>query len=444
LKTNPYIHLIISLICIALSGNNHLLYAQNETVGDNLNDTYYDEGHMRYNNFVYDNQIKTVMLRKKGNPISAAVLKLNSDDVLVLKFDDLDLEIKDYSYEIIHCNFDWTASDLMNTEYIDGYLEDYIRIFKNSFNTLIPYVNYQVEIPNENMKPTKSGNYILKVFKDDDKENIILTRRFIVYEDIVTIDARVKMPDQIDERDYRQEVDFTIAHNNYDILNPYQALHILLQQNNRWDNAITELKPLFVKNNELVYDYAEENVFDGGNEFRFFNSKSINYRTIEIDQIVYDSSTYNFHLSNDIRRTFKQYYAIADANGNFLPDNENGDYADTDADYVKVHFSLPLEAPMIKGNFYILGNLTEWQFKDSHQLIYNYKERKYQRTVLLKQGYYNYCYGFVADQSNQADITLIEGNHYETENDYTIFAYYRDDSERYDRIIGATFFNTFN
>ena len=397
---------------------------------------------MRYDNHIYKRNIKTVTLRKKSQPVSSSIIKLFSKDVLELGFDDFDLDIKNYSFEIIHCNFDWTPSDLMVSEYVDGYLDDYIRDFKNSFNTLIPYVHYSVEIPNDDMKLTKSGNYIVKVFDNDDPEDLVLTKRFIVYEELVNIKPRVKRPDKIDDRNYKQEVDFTITHSNFDINNPYQNLHVLIQQNNRWDNAVTDLKPLFVKNNELTYDYAEENVFEGENEFRFFNSKSINYQTVEISKIVYDSSIYNFYLADDLRRTFKQYYSRPDINGNYLPDNENGDDASSDADYIKVHFSLPMEAPLINGNLYVFGNLADWKFKDEFRMKYNYKKHLYEICVMLKQGYYNYGYAFLEDKSNTGNLTLIEGNHFETENDYNIIVYYNDDTERFDRVIGATFFNS--
>ncbi len=403
---------------------------------------YYGSKLLRNEDYVYNKNIKTVELRNESFEMTQPILNLGSEDKLKLSFDDLDADLKNYSYTFIHCDANWEASGLNPADFIDGFQENNINEYRYSFNTLIRYTHYNAVFPSNSMRLTKTGNYILKVFLSGEPDNIILTKRFVVFQNKLQIDARVYQASIIADKNYKQEIDFTINHSGYTISNPFGDLKVVITQNNRWDNAKTDLKPLFVKDNELVYDYDEANVFPGGNEFRNFDIKSIRYHSERIYTVDTDSLGNHVTLLSDEKRNIKRYYTNPDLNGNYLVKIQEGKDSDVEADYCFVHFFLPYDEVLTDGNLYVFGAFNNWKCTTENLMRYNEKRFGYEAIVLFKQGYYNYVYGYLKDGAKTVDETLIEGTHSETENDYTIYVYHRQIGTFYDQLIGVKHLNS--
>ena len=388
------------------------------------------------NNLVKDKNIHTVLLHKQGDPLSYPIIKLNSQEKIQLSFDDFNTELQDYYYTIIHCNSDWTISDLMQSEYINGFFENRIENYEFSFNTLQKYTNYQLVFPEEYLQPTLSGNYIISVFANNNPKEIVLQKRFMILDEKISVSANVKRATIIEDRQYKQEVDFIINHGNMYIANPYSDIKVVLKQNNREDNSITNLKPLFVKQKQLIYDYEYENSFEAGNEYRYFDSKSIRYQSERIKDITTDSNTINVELFSDISRSFNEFISLPDLNGNFLINKQEAWNSETEAEYVNVHFSLLENRKVSYGDLYLIGRFTDWEIKDKYKLSWNENTRKYECNTLLKQGYYNYLYVLKDNSNNKTNLSFIEGSHYQCKNEYYIYIYFRDIGKTYDQFIG--------
>ena len=405
-----------------------------------FDDDYAVEKFMRYDDFIYDDSIKTVLLYNTRSELSYPIFLLASGEYLHLSFDDLRRENKSYHYTVVHCSANWEPSTLQKNEYLAGFFEDEIFDFNYSTNTDLAYTHYKITFPNENMNVTKSGNYVLKAYPVNDAEHPIFTKRFMVLENKVAISMDIKRATDVNESYYRQEIDFKINHEGYDVPDPFKKLTVILMQNYRWDNAITGLKPKFIKDTELDYNFDNgENVFDANNEFREIDLKSIKYQTIRIKNIQFEQQDKLEHVYvlPDEQRSFKQYYSMPDLNGNFIIKKNEGSNSEIDADYVKVHFTLPFSPPIQNGNLYLFGKFSDWKFKEELKLSYDTLHQQYTKEILLKQGYYNYAYCFVKDGSkNSGDLTVVEGSHYETENNYTILVYHRELNDNYDRLIG--------
>lgn len=415
-----------------------LFIVTGKAVAQNNADTadYYHNNYLRFENYIYRNNIKTVILEKKGFELSDPVIELNSDDKLVLTFDDLNGDVTNYSYTFIHCNADWTPSNIIVSQYLQGFWDDRISDYKYSFNTKLQYTHYTLEFPNENLRPLFSGNYILKVYETDNPDNVIITRRWMQFENKVTVNTSIKRATVIQDRFSKQEIDFSIAYASVNIQNPFNDVKVTLTQNGRWDNAITNLKPLYLKDNLLDYSYDEENVFNGGNEFRTIDVRTLRFQTQFVKKIIEDSSGYNLYVTNDENRSALVYAAWDDINGRFLNKIYDDRDSETEADYVHVYFKLLYPDPIQKGTPYVFGQLTDWRLTNEGKLKYNEDQQSYETELFLKQGYYNYEYVVVNDGSAIIDETAIEGNHFETENDYSIFVYFRATGGRYDQLIG--------
>ncbi|HET7818583.1 MAG TPA: DUF5103 domain-containing protein, partial [Bacteroidia bacterium] len=321
------------------------------------NTDYYDSQSIRYEDYTYKQNIKTVQLNKADWEFSAPVIALGSGEALKLSFDDLDSDSKNYRYTVIHCDANWNPSDrILQSEYIDGFYDNGINDYQYSKNTLQKYVHYELLFPNESMKLTKSGNYLLKVYLDYDANDLVLTKRFMVVDERVNILADIHHATIVDEYNYKQEIDFSIQTPGYQIINPYNDLKVVITQNDRWDNAITKLKPLFIKNEELVYDYDHDNVFSGGNEFRNFDIKSLHWNSEFVRNMFRDSLGYHVILFPGKKRSYYQYLSDRDINGKYKitrqESSPNGSV--TEAEYVNVHVTLSMEQ-IENGSIYILG-----------------------------------------------------------------------------------------
>ncbi len=392
---------------------------------------------MRYADFIYRANIKTVKLEGAALPLSEPVLELNSGAQLKLRFDDLDGDNKDYWYTFIHCDASWKPSDITQSTYLYGFYEDRITEYRYSFNTLQHFTHYQLVFPNEQMRPLVSGNYILKVYLNNDPDSVVITKRFLVYETLVDVKANVHAATSAEFRQQKQEVDFEIYTGNYSVPNPFGDLKVKILQNFRWDNSIENLKPIFVKDKLLEYNYDEENNFNGGNEFRRFDTRSLQYETEFVRNITKHDEGTDVYLYPDKVRYFSRYSSDNDINGKYEVKTYNGSNSDLDADYTTTYFSLDYKEPVKDGNIYIFGELTNWEFSNEAKMKYDEDAKSYSANLFLKQGYYNYEYVFVKDGTSYGDESWLEGNHYETENAYWILIYHKPLNVRFEKLVAA-------
>jgi len=407
-------------------------------------DDYYQQDYLRNSDFVYKSNIKTVLFHRLGFELAKPILQLNNGEQLILSFDDLDAEYRKYEYTIIHCDANWNNSDLMPNEYLELYTDDYIKSYQFSMNTMQSYINYELAIPNEVINFTLSGNYVLKVYTEGNPDDIVLTRRFFVFEPMISIAANAKVPSDVDDRNSKQEIVFTIMPLGYVIHDPNRELKVTIQQNGRWDNAITDLKPKNIMGNELRYDYDGVNVFDGGSDFRYFDMKSLRYNSFRVKSVEYSLETgYQVRLhADEVKLKNVAVNTQESINGRFLIKTEDMQSSASEGDYATVNFFLAYPNPLIQGKLYVFGELTQWQFLQEAELTYNYELKGFTGQMLLKQGYYNYQYMMLPNNSKIGDVTLIEGNFFETNNQYTIYVYHRPMGTRYDKLINITTFLT--
>ncbi len=404
-------------------------------------DDFYGDRKLRYNNYTYIPSIKSVECFNSRAVGSLPVFVLNSSSALFISFDDLTENVKDLYYTIIHCDAQWNPTYLSANEYIKGYTEDRLLNFQFSFNTFKNFVHYDLVFPNANMRPSISGNYIIKIYENSNPELVILSRRFMVLDSKVTVSGLVTQSTVIDERRTKQKVNFTIEHKNLAILNPFLEIKAYVMQNQRWDNAKFNDRPIFIRTNQLIYDDVNTNVFNGGNEFRQFDIRSTRFKTQFVNNITQDS-LFNFYLSIDNVKNKNRFVTNFDLDGNFRIANNEGVNPDIDADYCNVIFNLAYPIPKINGNFYLFGALTNWQVKERFKLNYDYQYQRYTTSQLLKQGFYDYNYVFMEDGKQYADETETEGDFFETENDYYILVYNRPPNGLYDQLVGFLALNT--
>lgn len=379
--------------------------------------------------------IKSVSFTKKGFPISYPVLENGVGEPIVLSFDDLGENAKSYYYSITLCNSDWTETRLSPSEYSQGLFSFPVTNYQPSINTLVHYIHYEIEFPNNNIPLVLPGNYIVKVFETN-PDNPALVKRFVYVDSKVDIQAQIRIPTLPEFRDGSQQLDFSIFNPDFPVSNPHQELKVVIIKNFDWNTALTNLKPQFVRTGSLEYNYTRENLFIAGNEFRNFNINSRKYPSPDVIGIEHNGQNYVAILATDKPRN--TYFFKEDINGLFV--NENKDVRNPDntveSDYFEVKFSLNANILPYEGDIFIYGALTGFNFTDENKMLFNADKNVFEKTLQLKQGYYDYQYVFLPKATGTFDETQIEGSFSETENEYFIFVYYKGFGERYERPIG--------
>lgn len=376
--------------------------------------------------------IKTVILKPNTINSYAPIIKLGQQ--FTFSFDDLNADERDYYYKIEHCDMNWESSNLMESEFIDGYAEERIQDYENSFNTLQYYTHYTVTFPNSDTRIKISGNYIISIINEDDE--VVFTRKFTIYQPKVTVGVAVAKSRDLKFYDTKQAVEFSINHPNLLINNADEEIFPVLLQNNNWQTVISGLKPQFYRGTQLLYKYNKETSFWAGNEFLYFDSKSIRNTTLNIGKVELGRDIYNSYLYTNDERIDKPYTLLEDINGNFIVRTLNGENPNLDADYTWVHFSLESLENLNNKEIYVSGTFNNWQLNETNKLTYNLETKLYEAAILLKQGFYNYQY-VTKTEDGKISNKDIDGSFYQTENDYTVIVYYKKFGRRYTEVIGV-------
>ena len=350
-------------------------------------------------------------------------------------FDDLFGNEANYYYTLTHCNYDWTKSQLTVNEYISGFDNQRIQNYQNSFNTLQIYSHYVLSFPNKFTRIQLTGNYILNILNED--REVIMSRRFIVYEEKVSVPLQVKRARGMDEIQEKHNMDFAIKTNAFIFQMPQQNVKVALFQNGIFDNAIYNVKPQYTIGNDLIYKYDKETQFWAGNEYLYFDNKDIRNAVNNVLRVTGGEIYNNILYANEARGS-KPYTYYPDINGNFVTNNSNLNVTDVtlEADYAWVFFKLSAPAYFEKDDIYIGGMFNNYAKTDEYKMEYNEKTAMYEKAVMIKQGFNNYMYIPANSKGKVNGKASPDGNFFQTENDYNVIVYYRENNERYDRVIG--------
>lgn len=384
---------------------------------------------------VNDPTIKNLQVKRAGDFFAEPEISLQGEKQIEINFDVLGNEYKTYAYTITHCNADWTPSNILPIEYMSGFQQLPVEDFANSMATTTAYTNYRFFLPNDDIRFKLSGNYAVQVYDEADPQKILFTACFYVTESLVGIDAKISSNTDIDVNKQHQQLEFVINHKNFPIQHPQVDLKIYVYQNDRRDNCVTGFKPSSILQNSLVFSHCPELIFKAGNEYRRMEFLTEKYNGMHVESVKFFNPFYHMTLYPDYKRNLTAYQYDQDQNGRFFTQCSQCSDPDTEADYYIVHFTLD-EGKIPGGKVYLNGQFVHNAFDEMSRMEYNPDAGRYEKSLLLKAGNYNYQYLFVPDGDTKGQTAPFEGDFAQTENEYTIAVYYRPIGERYDRLIG--------
>ncbi len=383
-------------------------------------------------NAVYKDNLKSIQVELGGQWGVPPVMVLGSNNYMSISFDDLQHNYVSYYYTITHCDANWQPSGLNRNEYMEGFADNKIEDYDQSINTQIEYNHYSFTLPNEDVQLLVSGNYVVNIYEDDEEEPVARAC-FSIIEPRVAVNVGVSGNTDIDTWESHQQVDFTINYRDYPTRNAVEEFIPVVVQNGRWDNHVSELKPTYMKINQLVYTHNRDLIFEAGNEYRRFEILDEYVPTMRVDRMEFFDPYYHATLFTDEQRTV--YLYDQDQDGRYWVRNKDNEQNDTESDYFFTHFKLQM--PRIAGGeLFINGELTNNRLVENYRMTYDEMAHAYEITLPLKQGSYNYQYLFVRDGEEVGHTLQAEGNFYQTENEYYVYVYHRPFGERYDKLVG--------
>jgi hypothetical protein len=375
--------------------------------------------------------IKTMSFVQNGQNV-IPIFQLG--DSFQLQFDDLYGNEANYYYSITHCDYDWKPSQLSRNEYLNGFDDQRIQDYTNSFNTLQIYSHYRIAFPNRLTQLRVSGNYVLKILNDD--KEVVFSKKFVLYEELVSVPTQVKRARDLSVYNQKQNLEFSIRSTSINFQSPLTNVKVLLLQNGKFNTGITNVKPQFTLGNDLIYKYDKETQFWGGNEFLFFENKDIRAANNSIATIDSKGGLYNAHLYPSEAKGNNPYTYFPDINGSYIIKKINAENNDIEADYAWVFFTLSAPNYFGKKNIYVNGMFNNFATNEENKMDYNAEKGIYEKAIMIKQGFTNFQYVIADSQGNIDEENAIDGNYYQTENNYFVLVYYRENNQRYDRIIG--------
>ena len=387
-------------------------------------------------NEILDKNIASLQVVANNDWLSLPIITLNSNDFVNISFDDLTHEYHRYCYKIEHCEADWqTSSALFESDYIDGFASgNTIDDVQESTNTVQLYTHYNISFPNNKCRPKISGNYRVTIYDENDEKHVVCRAYFMIVEPSMAVQLNVTTNTDIDINGKHQQVEMAVDYGNNIISNPQTQIKTVVMQNNRWDNAVVNARPQYIKANGLQWIHCKDFIFDGGNEYRKFETLDVTHTTMGLESINWDGHNYHAWIWTDEPRP--SYIYDKDANGSFLIRNSDNIDNDINSDYIITHFRL--KTPQTADPIYINGFFTNDRFLPQYEMKWNEKNQQYEGELLLKQGYYSYQYLMMKPEGKLKPVPS-EGNFCQTENTYQALVYFKSNSDRTDRLVGYTF-----
>jgi len=383
--------------------------------------------------------IGSVRLHPQGSPLSGPFMELNGDAPLVLKFDDLSGDWPDYEWTLVHCTADWGAfSDLTDWDFLEGWAPDALDNVENSFGGSLPFAHVAATIPSEDLRPTRSGNYLLVVHAEGDAEDVVLIRRCVIFERLAEVDLTMRRPYESNKVTTHQRLEVGVSlppGHRWSV--PMMDIRLSAMRNVDWSQAGLDIGASIVRGDLVSFNQDPKLTFPGSDRWRSADLKSLSYLAPGIKSLKSsqdgDGPTWRVELGTDQSRRFRLQTSRPDLNGAFTVHNDRFDNVELTSEYMEVTFSLSHPDFGDVPEVFVFGGMTGWSLDPGFRMKYDEAAQEYRLKRWLKQGWYDYRYVTLSDGRTQH---AFEADHAGTPNLYTVFVH-APAPDGSDRVIGV-------
>ena len=378
---------------------------------------------------IFGGNVRTLTLTIDDDPTLPPYLAFGGRQYIDIGWDEMSHDYKRYRYHIDHCDWDWNVTDdIFESDFLEGLNDQLIEDFEKSFNTTQIYTHYRLRVPSKEIRLRLSGNYRVLIYEEDEKDEPVLEARFCIYEREAGIIAQISSNTDIDFNDRHQQMTLSIGYGALSIFDPERDLKVIVMQNRRWDSRVEGLVPNIRRANGIEFTHNRNLIFPAGNEYHRFEILDVHRTATGVDRIEWFEPYYHATLFPAV--VDHAYSYSEDQNGVYVV-RSSDNYDDwTTAEYVVVHFFL--ETPRLQGgDVYVSGWWSGQTFNPDCKMEYDDAHQYYHAAILLKQGYYSYEF---VQKDGLMQRTM--GSFFETENEYEVLVYYRQQGSRYDRLAG--------
>lgn len=396
----------------------------------------------KYENRIYAPEIRSLQVRAEGDPLGDPVIHMGSDERVMIGFDQMSHRPHYYSYRIIHCDADWTKSNINEIDFLKGFSDNKIESQYQSMNTTFEYTHYSISLPNDDVELLLSGNYAVIITDAEKLDSVIATACFYVAEDEVSVSGKVSSNTPYGVNNNYQMLNYTIDFGDLGVYDAERTIKTVVTQNGRTDNQVCNLKPSsFVNNNLITFENERKLVFEGGTEYDRIDFSHIRTYSGQIDRILFARPYYHVDLVPKTEPQRKEYQFDKDVNGKYIFHAQDV-WSEKEIDYSIVHFTYKKDEPWLDGNLYVVGYFNENRLDSISKMTYNYERKQYELVATLKNGGYNYQYLFLPSGSTVATSLRSIGSYWQTDNIYTVYVYYRPVGAQYDRLVGINYISS--
>lgn len=376
-------------------------------------------------NRTYDPQVKTLQAVVNDNWLQPAIMRLGTDDVLNVSFDELSHDDHRYIVNIERCEADWqSAKEVFESDWMEGFNGLSIDDYERSLNTTVLYTHYRLQIPNDHVRLKMSGNYRLHI-TDEESGKEVATVDFMVTEQTMTLTMDATTNTDIDVNGCHQQLSMSLNFGSWRVTAPEDQIKTVVMQNGLEDNCRRNVKPTSRIANGLEWRHQRDLIFDGGNEYRKYETLDPSHPTMGIDHIFFVDQHYYVYPYIDEPRN--NYIYDEDANGAFYIRNSDNRENETTCDYVYVNYCV--KTPECTGGDVMIDGAWTTESPKTYTMEYDEGAKAYTARILQKQGYYSYQYLW-KPLVGKPKVLPSEGNFYQTENRYQALAYYKGTGDR--------------
>ncbi|MEP1150148.1 MAG: type IX secretion system plug protein domain-containing protein [Balneola sp.] len=427
-----HLFLIVFVLFVSCSGSSGL---QNSYLSP---DAQNDRGLLLVKNQLpAPSSFQSIQLYKKGNSNNPPIINLNTNDKLVLEFDELTSISGQFRITFEHFDQNWNPSNLPEAWFIDGFNE--INVIGGEKNSLSKpsYFHYKTEFPNRDTKFLASGNYMLHVF-DYSSNKKLFSLPFFVTEQLGKITSNIETVYNSGQNFSSIDQLFSVYQYPSEVEFPQFDLSFEFVQNRFWGNSTsTQTFDVTTPGSIRFYTPRDES-FSSNFDFIPLDLTQFNINIDKIENWQPEFTPPRIILKRDVLN-------FSASSTELYRSNFGKPSSDRDAAYAEVNFRFSANSLNSKNpNLYVAGDFNAWRITENSKLRYDKIQDVWTAKLLIKEGTYRYKYFRKSNSSTSANGLPINDTSATRTQEYISFVYYKDPIKNYQRLISYNLFRSIN